>query len=109
MLRFEVILRENSPRPEQLAWARLRTLETLPTLDTVSRWNLIEALHEARYANFRILVATAQTTDLAKKTDLTTKKSPYENGSMSISIPMHIARQNALRMTIRRRTPIAEP
>ena len=94
---------------EQLAWARLRTLETLPSLDAVSRWNLIEALHEARYANFRILIATAQTRDLARGIGLKTKKSPYEQGSMSICIPMHTARNDALKMTIRGRHPIAEP
>lgn len=94
---------------EQLAWARLRTLETLPSLDQVSRWNLIEALHEARYANFRILIATAQTRSLAKGIGLTTKKSPYEEGSMSICIPMQTSRDDALKMTIRGRSPIAEP
>lgn len=94
---------------EQLAWARLRTLETLPSLDPVSRWNLIEALHEARYANFRILIATAQTQGLATGMGITTKKSPYEQGSMSICIPMNTKREDALKMTIKGRAPIAEP
>lgn len=94
---------------EQLAWARLRTLETLPSLDQVSRWNLIEALHAARYANFRILIATAQTRSLARAIGLTTKRSPYEEGSMSICIPMQTSRDDALKKTIRGRSPIAEP
>lgn len=94
---------------EQLAWAHLRTLETLPSVDAGSRWGLIEALHEARYANFRIKVASVQTQERARAAGLTTGHSPYSEGSRSVCIPINTPRDAALRMTILAGPVIAEP
>ena len=35
--------------------------------------------------------------------------SPYEAGSRSVCIPLSTARQDAIRVTVAGRTPIAEP
>lgn len=94
---------------EQLAWARLRTLETLPRVDDASRWALVAALHEARYANFRIKVAMAQTRELAEAAGLRTGRLPYGEGSRSICIALATSRTDAMKQTMPGRTPIAEP
>lgn len=93
---------------EQLAWARLRGLETLPSLDALSRANLIEALHEARYANFRIIVAASQSRERAQAINVVLGRSPYGQGSRSACIPMNTPRQKALEMTATGRF-LAEP
>jgi hypothetical protein len=100
---------DQSQDMEQVAWAHLRALETLPTLDAESRANLIEALEEARYANFRILVAAEQAKTLAKNTGVQAVRSPYAEGSRSACIPINTTREQALKMTIVGRSPIAEP
>lgn len=94
---------------EQLAWAHLRVLETLPSIDPISRSNLVQALHEARYANFRIKVAAVQAQERAHTAGLLSGHSPYSEGSRSVCIPMNTARDVALRMTIRHGAVIAEP
>lgn len=94
---------------EQLAWARLRSLETLPALDGASRFALTEALHEARYANFRILVAAAQTRKLAGALGLAAEPSPYAAGSRSACVPLATPRAEALRQNLPDRATIAEP
>lgn len=94
---------------EQLAWAHLRALETLPNIDPLSRSNLVQALHEARYANFRIKVAAVQTQERARAAGLLRGHSPYGEGSRSVCIPMNTARDVALKMTIRNGFVIAEP
>ena len=94
---------------EQLAWARLRTLETLPSIDGQSRANLVEALHEARYANFRIIVASAQSRERAKAIGIEPGRSPYRKGSRSACIPMGTPREQALKMTMIGRYFLAEP
>ena len=100
---------DEAEKIEQLAWARLRGLETLPALDVQSRSRLIEALEEAKYANFRILIASAQTREEAGSMGLNGAPSPYEAGSRSVCIPLNTARPDAMRLTVRGRTPIAEP
>lgn len=92
---------------EQLAWARLRSLETLPSLDVQSRANLITALHEARYANFRIILATVQSRERAQAIGVEAGRSPYSEGSRSVCVPINTGREQALRMAHRRH--IAEP
>lgn len=94
---------------EQLAWAKLRALETLPTLEVDSRDRLIEALHEARYANFRIKIIASQTRDLAKRLGIERERSPYGEGSLSVCLPMNSVREQALKNTIPGRKSIAEP
>jgi len=94
---------------EQLAWARLRTLETLSSLDSQTRWSLTEALHQARYANFRIVIAGANSRDHAKAVGVRTERSPYGEGSRSVCVPMNTPRDQALKMTVIGRSPIAEP
>lgn len=94
---------------EQLAWARLRALETLPSIDGQSRANLIEALHEARYANFRIIVASAQSLERAEAIGIEPGRSPYGKGSRSACIPMDTPREQALKMTMIGRYFLAEP
>ena len=85
---------------EQIAWAHLRVLETLPSIDPLSRSSLVQALHEARYANFRIKVAAVQTQERARAAALLVGHSPYSEGSRSVCIPMNTARDVALRMTV---------
>lgn len=84
---------------EQLAWAHLRTLETLPTLDAQSRGRLNEALHEARYANFRIKVHELQTRERARAIGLTARRMPYAGGSRSVCIPISTPRDKAMKLT----------
>jgi hypothetical protein len=81
---------------EQLAWAHLRALETLPTLDEQTRAHLIEQLHEARYANFRIRIDAIQTRDRAGVIGIKATRSPWAIGSKSVCLPLATARDKAL-------------
>ncbi len=100
---------EQAENIEQIAWTHLRTLETLPTLDGPTRDHLIEALHEARYANFRIKITAAQARERAAAIGLSAIRSPYPEGSRSACIPMNTSREDAMKNTISGRTAIAEP
>ncbi len=100
---------DEAQRIEQFAWARLRSLETLPALDVDSRGRLVEALQDARYANFRIRVAAVQTREQADAVGVKTRRSPYSEGSRSVCIPMDTRREDAMRLTTPGRTAIAEP
>ena len=99
---------EHSQDIEQLAWARLRALETLPSLDARSRADLIEALHLARYANFRIVVAATQSRERAEAVGVKPSLSPYGEGSRSVCIPINTTRERALELTTKGRF-LAEP
>ena len=94
---------------EQIAWSHLRTLETLPELSVSTRDRLIEALHEARYANFRIKITMAQARDHAAAMGLGVERSPYGEGSRSACIPLNTSREDAMRQTLKGRNAIAEP
>jgi hypothetical protein len=100
---------EEAERIEQLAWARLRSLETLPTLDVESRGRLVESLHEARYANFRIRVAGVHTREQAAAVGVKTRPSPYSEGSRSACVPMGTSREEAMKLITPDRTELAEP
>lgn len=94
---------------EQMAWAHLRALEILPSLDAQSRTALITALEEARYANFRILIASVQAREKAGALGLGTERSPYVEGSRSACVALRTSRAQALRLTIPGGKFIAEP
>lgn len=94
---------------EQLAWARLRSLESLPSLDSQSRADLLQALHEARFANFRIVVAGVQSRELAKAMGVEPGRSPYGAGSRSVCIAIETPRATALKLTLKGRRFLAEP
>ena len=101
---------QDEQRVEQLAWADLRTLETLPELDAAARLQLIQALHRARYANFRVKVANVQITARAREVGLA--PADWKNtsgGSRSVCIPMNTTREAAIKQTVPGRTAIAEP
>jgi hypothetical protein len=100
---------DDAERIEQLAWAHLRELETLPTLDAQTRARLIEALHEARYANFRIKIAGAQARDRARAAGAPGPSGSSEDGSRSVCVAMNTPREAAMRQTIKGKTAIAEP
>lgn len=100
---------ENHNNIEQLAWARLRALGILPTLEPETRASLVEALLEARYANFRIKVAAAQAHDAAKELKLKTVRSPFPEGSRSVCIPMNTPRDEAMKIATDGREDYGEP
>ena len=100
---------EQQQDPEQAAWARLRSLSFLPTLDDQARANMIAALMEARYANFRIKVAIGQTYDIADELNLKRTHSPYREGSRSVCIPINTPRDKAMRQATRGREEYGEP
>jgi hypothetical protein len=100
---------DDAERIEQLAWAHLRELETLPNLDAATRSRLVEALHEARYANFRIKVAGFQAADRARALHAPAQAWKANEGSRSVCVPMNTPREEAVKMTVRGRTAIAEP
>jgi len=101
---------DDAERIEQLAWAHLRELETLPSLDPATRAHLIEALHEARYANFRIKIAGFQARDQAKAIGARAQSWQASEGSLSVCVPMATVREEAVKRTIRGRSvAVAEP
>lgn len=100
---------ENEEQREQLAWVHLRALATLPSLDPQSRARLIDALNEARYANFRIKVAASQGADGARELGLRTRRSPFKEGSRSVCIPMNTPRDEAVKIATKGREAYGEP
>lgn len=94
---------------EQLAWARLRVLEIAPRLDPPTRLAMLEALQQARYANFRILVAAAETRELAASAGLHARRTRYGPGSRSPCIALATPRETALAMIAAGRTLRFEP
>jgi hypothetical protein len=87
---------QDEEKIEQLAWAHLRILGVLPSLDGEARYHLLEALQEARYANFRIKNAAAQATDTAKKTGVVFTPTTFAKGSQSVCIPMDTPQAEAM-------------
>lgn len=100
---------DDAEHVEQLAWAHLRTLESFPSLDAQARDRLIEALHEARYANFRIKVASVQLGEMARALGVPPGPWSANEGSRSVCVPMNTTRDEAMKQTVRGHVPIAEP
>jgi hypothetical protein len=94
---------EQGEQIEQLAWARLRSLEVLPRLDPAAAKDMVEALEEARYANWRIRTNGAQAETLATKAGYTPRDLGLPPGSRSICIPLRTARADAMKIIVARR------
>jgi hypothetical protein len=90
---------DDAERVEQLAWAHLRELETLPSLDVGSRGRLIEALHEARYSNFRIKIAGAQERQMTQAIGVSADPSTENEGSRSVCVPLNTTREEGLKLS----------
>lgn len=100
-LRFGTML--DAEAIEQPAWAHLRELEALPNMDKAAIEPMERALQEARYANWRIKVATRQAFLLANQKGFRAKDLAQQPGSRSVCVPLHTDRQTALRMLSRGR------
>jgi hypothetical protein len=100
---------QEEEKTEQLAWAHLRVLSILPSLDGQSQAHLVEALQEARYANFRIKVAAAQAKDAAKEIGVGVKRSNFVEGSRSVCIPMDTPRAEAMAKATKGHEAYGEP
>lgn len=94
---------------EQSAWVRLRVLGLLPRLESRVRADLLTALLEARYANFRIKVAASQAHDAARELGIRTVRSPFPEGSRSVCIPMNTPRDQAMKIATQGREEYGEP
>jgi hypothetical protein len=84
---------------EQTDWAKLRTLEDVTRLDPSAAFELNEALHDARYRNWRLELVTSQLFDMAKDLGLrairnTTPASP------SVCLPITTTRAEANRVSV---------
>jgi type II secretory pathway pseudopilin PulG len=88
---------EQMQQIEQQAWARLRGLEILPRLDPAAAKDMVEALEEARYANWRIKTNGLQLAALARKPGYKTGELGLQAGSRSVCVPLHTSRADALK------------
>jgi type II secretory pathway pseudopilin PulG len=88
---------EQMEQIEQQAWARLRGLEILPRLDPAAAKDTVEALEEARYANWRIKTNGLQLAALARKPGYKTGELGLQAGSRSVCVPLHTSRADALK------------
>ena len=89
---------EQMQQTEQIAWARLRSLEVLPRLDPGAQKDLVQALEEARYANWRIKTNGLQAEDLVRKAGYRPRDLGLQPGSTSVCIPLRTARADALKI-----------
>jgi hypothetical protein len=96
---------EQMEQIEQLAWARLRSLEVLSRLDPAAAKDMVEALEEARYTNWRIRTNGAQVDTMARKAGYGVNNVDLPHGSLSVCIPLHTAREAALNIISARRGP----
>jgi hypothetical protein len=96
---------EQAEQVEQLAWARLRGLEILPRLDPAAAKDMVEALEDARYANWRIKTNTLQVENMARKAGYEVRSLDLPPGSRSICIPLRTTREDALKIIKAQRGP----
>ena len=94
---------EQAEQIEQLAWARLRSLEVLPRLDPAAAKDMVEALEEARYANWRLRTNGAQAGTLAAKAGYAPRDLGLPPGALSVCIPLRTARADAMKIIVARR------
>jgi hypothetical protein len=92
---------EQMEQNEQVAWARLRSLEILPRLDEAAQKDMVQTLEEARYANWRIKTNGLQIEDLVRKAGYRPRDLGLQPGSSSVCIPLRIARADALKVVER--------
>ena len=90
---------------EQLAWARLRSLEVLPRLDAAAAKDMVAALEEARYANWRIRTNGAQAKILAEKAGYKARDLGLQPSARSVCFPLHTTRADAMKIVLARRGP----
>lgn len=88
---------------EQLAWARLRSLEVLPRLDPSAAKDMVDALEEARYANWRIRTNGAQTAILAEKAGYKPRDLGLQASAKTVCFPMQTTRADAMKVILARR------
>lgn len=88
---------------EQLAWARLRGLEVLSRLDPSAAKDMVAALEDARYANWRIKIVAIESRDLAKQAGYAPRDLGLPRGSPSVCVPLRTARADALKIIARER------
>ena len=84
---------------EQTDWAKLRTLEDVSRLEPSAVFELNEALHDARYRNWRLELVTSQLFDMAKDLGLR----PIRNttpASPSVCLPITTTRAEANRVSV---------
>jgi type II secretory pathway pseudopilin PulG len=96
---------EEAQELEQLAWARLRSLEVLPRLDPAAAQDMVEALEEARYANWRIRTNGAQTEILAEKAGYRARDLGLQASARTVCFPLRTVRADAMKMVVARRGP----
>lgn len=89
---------EQMQQMEQLAWARLRSLEVLPRLDPAAQKDLVQGLEEARYANWRIKTNGLQVEDIVRKVGYQPRDLGLQPGSTSVCIPLRTPRVDALKI-----------
>lgn len=94
---------------EQSAWAQLRALETIRRYDTNNVARLIAALQDAKYANFRVVVATRQATKAARALRVPVRTLPVPPGSPSACVPLKTTRGAAMRLITAARPGFIEP
>jgi type II secretory pathway pseudopilin PulG len=88
---------------EQLAWARLRSLEVLSSLNAETTKDMIEALEEARYANWRIRTNGAQAQILAEKAGYKARDLGLPPSAETVCFPLGTTRADAMKIVLARR------
>jgi len=83
---------------EQVAWARLRGLEVMSRLDPSAVKDMVAALEDARYANWRIKVIAIESLKLAKQAGYSPRDLGLPRGSTSVCIPLRTSRPDALKI-----------
>ena len=96
---------EDAEDIEQLAWARLRSLEVMPRLDPAATKDMVEALQEARYANWRIRTNGAQAEILAEKAGYKPRDLGLQLSARSVCVPLRTTRADAMKIVVARRGP----
>lgn len=89
---------EQMQQTEQIAWARLRSMEVLSKLDPSAQKDMVQALEEARYANWRIKTNGLQVDDLVRKAGYRPRGLGLQPGSTSVCIPLRTARTDAVKI-----------
>jgi hypothetical protein len=96
---------QNEMDAEQTDWAKLRTLERLPHLDSAAALQLNFTLQDARYRNWRLALVTYQLFGMAKALDI--RSLPNVTASdRSMCLPITTTRARADQLSV---WPVGEP
>lgn len=96
---------QNEMDAEQTDWAKLRTLERLPRLDSAAALQLNFTLQDARYRNWRLALVTYQLFGMAKALDI--RSLPNVTASdRSMCLPITTTRARADQLSV---WPVGEP